>query len=147
MMDLTLLCCTIFSDYKKDMMAILSRPLEDDEMRTELEIEVLMKWVVYTYHLDPTGVQHTIYMCSSRKIVVNALQHCRIEQYFHPEYMVLQNQAAGPDEGLYTILNGRVDIIIFSPDSPNLVRLETAKKAKHDEEIFQILKFQLFHQN
>ena len=140
-MDLTLLCCTIFSDYKKDMMAILSRPLEDDEMRTELEIEVLMKWVVYTYHLDPTGVQHTIYMCSSRKIVVNALQHCRIEQYFHPEYMVLQNQAAGPDEGLYTILNGRVDIIIFSPDSPNLVRLETAKKAKHDEEIFQILKF------
>ena len=123
------------------MIKVMSRSIDDDEKRTELEIEVILKWVMHTYHLDPTGVQHTLYSCSSRNTIVNAIQHARMERYHHPEYIVLQNQAAASEEGLYTVVRGRVDILMFSPDSPNLIRLETAKKNKMDDEIRQILKF------
>jgi hypothetical protein len=42
-------------DYNPDLLAILSRPTPADQFRTELEIEVMWKWVLQHAHADPTG--------------------------------------------------------------------------------------------
>jgi CRP-like cAMP-binding protein len=129
----------IFHNYKQDVITILSRIIPEDELRTEFEIEVIFKWVLQNHHIDPTGIAYTLYMCNSKVAIVKAIQHFRLERYSSHCPIMLQNDYPRPEEGHYTILQGLVDIVIFPPDSPELLRLHTAKKNKHEAEIIQIL--------
>ena len=47
-------------DYSVDVSAILSRKIADRDMRTELEIEVLNKWIFQNSKGDPTGLPHML---------------------------------------------------------------------------------------
>jgi CRP-like cAMP-binding protein len=130
----------VFHNYKQDVITILSRIIPEDELRTELEIEIIFKWVLQNHHIDPTGIAYTLYMCNSKAAIIKAIQHFRLERYAPSLPIMLQGDFPRPEEGHYTILHGLVDIVIFPPDSPELLRLHTAKKNKHENEIIEILK-------
>jgi hypothetical protein len=51
---------SVSHDYANDLKIILRRPLGTDELRTELEIEVLHKWIMQKVDRDPTNVAHLI---------------------------------------------------------------------------------------
>ena len=51
---------SVSHDYKSDLKMILKRPLGIDELRTELEIEVLYKWMVQNAEGDPTNIAHLL---------------------------------------------------------------------------------------
>jgi CRP-like cAMP-binding protein len=129
----------ISHNYKQDVITILSRVIPEDELRTEFEIEVIFKWVLQNHHIDPTGIAYTLYMCNSKAAIIKAIQHFRLERYSPGHPIMLQGDFPRPEEGHYTIIHGLVDIVIFPPDSPELLRLHTAKKNKHEHEIVEIL--------
>lgn len=62
-------------DFELDARVILSRKLPEDELRTELEIEILFKWIYNTKDIDPTGIANTIYLCKKRSAVYVKV-HC-----------------------------------------------------------------------
>jgi CRP-like cAMP-binding protein len=51
----------------------------------------------------------------------------------------LQNDLPKAEEGHFTIMNGEIDIIIFPPDSIQIMQLHTARKNKADDAISTML--------
>jgi CRP-like cAMP-binding protein len=132
-------------DYKKDVITILSRSIPEDELRTELEIEVIFKWVLQTHHVDPTGLAYTIFMCRSKSAIIRCIQQCRLEKYPAKCPILLQNDLPRSEEGHFTVLSGQADILIFPPDSMQLLQLHSSRKnGRGDEEIQKILDQAIF---
>jgi len=129
----------VVHDYSKDVVAILSQIIPDDELRSELEVEVISKWAFQNQDLDPTGLAYTLFMCKSKTAVVNAIQHCRLERYQPRLPILTQNELPKPEEGHYTVVNGTVNIVIFPPDSVQLLQLHSAKKNRNEQEVQNIL--------
>lgn len=46
----------VIHKYSDDIRVILSRKIPDDQQRSELEIEVLYKWILEVHDHDPTGI-------------------------------------------------------------------------------------------
>ncbi len=46
----------VVHEYKNDIRTILSRKIPDYQQRSELEIEVLFKWILEVHDHDPTGI-------------------------------------------------------------------------------------------
>ena len=88
----------VIHDYLADVITILSRPLAATELRTELEVEVIFKWVLQDYALDPTGIAYTLYMCMSKRSIVGLIQRARLDRYQPGEAIVLQNAVPLPEE-------------------------------------------------
>jgi CRP-like cAMP-binding protein len=121
-------------DYESDLSKILTRKLPDNSLRTELEIEVLYKWVVQTKQSDPTGISNTLYHCKKRCSVYSALQQLRLEFYEANETVLFQGDLPRSEDGHFTILNGECEIVQFENDSvPSLKLLYLAKHKKWDE--------------
>lgn len=51
---------TVSHNYTSDLKIILSKQLDSDELRTELEIEVLYKWVIQNCDKDFTNIAHLL---------------------------------------------------------------------------------------
>ena len=77
-------------DYVHDVTAILLHPMAADQMRTELEIEVMYKLMKQQAAKDYTGIAHAVMICSSRKAIVNVLQTARLERFTPGEAIVFQ---------------------------------------------------------
>lgn len=121
-------------DYELDARVILSRKLPDDELRTELEIETLFKWIYSTKDIDPTGIANTIYLCKKRSAVYNALQQLRLEFYEPGETVLFQGDIPRAEDGHFTIFNGVCEVLQFPDESMPLMKLlYLAKKRKWDE--------------
>eukprot|EP01038_Epipyxis_sp_PR26KG_P013456 gene13456-18048_t len=124
----------IIHDYEADVRKILSRKIPDNSLRTELEIEVLFKWVTQTKDLDPTGISSTIYMCKKKASVYAALQQLRLEFYSDNETVLFQGDFPKSEDGHFTILKGECEVLQFEDDSvPLLSLLYNAKRKKWDE--------------
>jgi CRP-like cAMP-binding protein len=121
-------------DYETDAKVILSRKLPDEELRTELEIEVLFNWIYSTKDIDPTGIANTIFLCKKRSAIYNALQQLRLEFYEPGETVLFQGDIPRPEDGHFTIFNGSCDVVQFPDESMPLMKLlYLAKKKKWDE--------------
>ena len=121
-------------DYELDARVILSRKLPDDELRTELEIETLFKWIYSTKDIDPTGIANTIYLCKKRSAVYSALQQLRLEFYEPGETVLFQGDIPRAEDGHFTIFNGVCEVLQFPDESMPLMKLlYLAKKRKWDE--------------
>jgi CRP-like cAMP-binding protein len=121
-------------DYELDAKVILSRKLPDEELRTELEIEILFKWIYATKDMDPTGIANTIFLCKKRSAVYNALQQLRLEFYEPGETVLFQGDIPRQEDGHFTIFNGVCDVLQFPEDSMPLMKLlYLAKKKKWDD--------------
>lgn len=124
----------VIHNYEDDVRMILTRKLPDELMRTELEIEVLYKWIVQTKDLDPTGISSTIYSCKRKSSVFNALQQIRLEYYDPGEIVLFQGDMPRSEDGHFTIFKGNCDIVQFPEDSVPLLKvLYYAKKKKWDD--------------
>ena len=66
-------------DYSNDLRSIFSRPIGRHVKRTEIEIEVLYKWVLQNYKLDPSGIANFLFKCKSREAVINTFNSMRME--------------------------------------------------------------------
>ena len=121
-------------DYELDARVILSRKLPEDELRTELEIEILFKWIYNTKDIDPTGIANTIYLCKKRSAVYNALQQMRLEFYEPGDTVLFQGDIPRPEDGHFTIFNGVCEVLQFPDESMPLMKLlYLAKKRKWDD--------------
>jgi CRP-like cAMP-binding protein len=121
-------------DYELDAKVILSRKLPDEELRTELEIEVLFNWIYSTKDIDPTGIANTIFLCKKRSAIYNALQQLRLEFYEPGETVLFQGDIPRPEDGHFTIFNGSCDVVQFPDESMPLMKLlYLAKKKKWDD--------------
>lgn len=129
----------IIHDYKSDTIMILSKVLRSDEYRSELEIEVMFKWVLQTYSGDPTGIAYSLKLCSNKTAVVNALQSARLERYDAKCAILIQNEMPLHDDGHFTIMSGSCDIVHFKPDSGHLFNIHLARKAKNFEFVNNLL--------
>lgn len=127
-------------DWEADARVILSRRLPPDELRTELEIEVLYRWIISTKDIDPTGIANTIYMCKKRSAVYSALQQLRLEFYDHGETVLVQGDIPSPEDGHFTILNGECEVLQFPEDSMQLMRLVHLAKKKRWDDVKKLLK-------
>ena len=56
----------LLHDYTYDLKAVLNRHIASNEARTEIEIEVLYKWILQTYKVDPSGIASFIYNSKSK---------------------------------------------------------------------------------
>ena len=72
------------------MIAILSHPIPENEMRSEIEVEVMFKWVRQQADSDFTGIAHTIKQCKSRKTIITVLQNARMESFNPGEPILFQ---------------------------------------------------------
>lgn len=126
-------------DYVQDARIVLSRPLDQDELRTELEIEVLYKWTLQVHKLDPTGIAHMIMSCKSKKAIVEVLQHCRLETYWPGDAVVFQGTLPKIEDGLFTIFYGECHVCSYPEDSLQLLRLQYFEKGRHWDEANAIL--------
>lgn len=129
----------VHHDYEKDIKLILSRKLPDDGLRTELEVEVLFKWVEQVKDVDPTGIANTIYQCKSKAAVYNALQQLRLEFYEPGETILFQGDLPRPEDGHFTILNGSCEVVQFPEDSLPLLKLQTLARKRRWDEAKQLL--------
>eukprot|EP01041_Mallomonas_annulata_P006115 gene6115-12382_t len=109
--------CGVDHDYVKDVSTILSRYIPSDTLRTELEIEILYKFMSLNHHKDPTGLGFTLLHCKKMATVVSALQQCRLERYEPGEVVLLQGELPRSEEGQYTVLSGDCEILQFPQDS------------------------------
>lgn len=124
----------ISHDYETDARIILSRKLHDDELRTELEIEVLYKWIASIKDIDPTGIATTIYMTKKKSAIYSALQQIRLEFYDSCETVLFQGDLPRPEDGHFTVLRGECEVLQFPDESvPLLKLLHLAKRKKWDE--------------
>ena len=117
-------------DYTEDLTAILIHPLDADQMRTELEIEVIYKWMKQQSDRDYTGIAHTVMSCSSRRAIVNLLQSCRLERYAPGEPIIFQSALPRPEDGHFTVLRGSCDCVRLPPESVAFSRLQGAVKRR-----------------
>jgi hypothetical protein len=124
----------VYHDYTKDLRTILFRQLPTNELRTELEIEVLYKWVMQVKDIDPTGIASTIYECKKKSAIYAALQQLRLEFYGPGEAILFQGDAPRIEDGHFTIIRGSCDVLQFTGDSVRLTKLlHYARKRKFDE--------------
>ena len=114
-------------DYTGDMRAILSYPLKDTEMRSELELEVMFKWV-RQHARDVTGIAYNIYSCSSKKVICQCLQHLRLESFQPGDPILYQGALPKDEDGHLTILSGSVDVVKFPVDSISFIKLQQYAK-------------------
>ncbi len=121
-------------DYEADVRMILSRKIPEDDFRTELEIEVLYKWIVQVKDIDPTGIASTIFQCKRKAVIYEALQQIRLEFYAPGETVLIQGDIPRPEDGHFTIFKGECEVVQFPEESvPLLKLLYLAKKKRWDE--------------
>lgn len=121
-------------DYESDARIILSRKLFDDEIRTELEIEVLFNWIDSIKNVDPTSIANTILMCKKRTFIFNALQQLRLEFYGAGETVLFQGDMPRPEDGHFTIMDGSCEVVQFPEDSTPLQKtLYMSKQRQWDD--------------
>jgi CRP-like cAMP-binding protein len=121
-------------NYELDARIILSRKLPDEELRTEIEIEVLYKWIQQTKDNDPTGIANTIFLCKRRSAIYNALQQLRLEFFDPGETVLFQGDIPRPEDGHFTIFSGACEVLQFPEESMLLMKLlYLAKRKKWDE--------------
>lgn len=121
-------------DYESDARIILSRKLLDDEIRTELEIEVLFNWIDSIKNVDPTSIANTILMCKKRAFIFNALQQLRLEFYGAGETVLFQGDMPRPEDGHFTIVDGSCEVVQFPEDSTPLQKtLYMSKQRQWDD--------------
>ena len=124
----------VFHDYTKDLRTILYRQVPNSELRTELEIEVLYKWVMQVKDIDPTGIASTIYECKKKSAIYAALQQLRLEFYAPGEAILYQGDAPRVEDGHFTVIRGSCEVLQFTGDSVRLTKLlHYAKKKNWDE--------------
>lgn len=100
-------------NYEYDIKVILSRKLPSDELRTELEIEVLYNYIKQTKDIDPTGIASTIYNSKKRIAIYNALQQLRLEYFNSNEIILYQGDIPSIEDGHFTILNNECEVLQF----------------------------------
>lgn len=121
-------------DYENDLRAILSRKLPEGDLRTELEIEVLYKWMAQVKDIDPTGIASTIYNCKKKAVIYEALQQIRLEFFAPGDTVLFQGDIPRTEDGHFTIFRGECEVVQFPEESvPLLKLLYLAKKKKWDE--------------
>jgi CRP-like cAMP-binding protein len=126
-------------DYAADMRTILLRPLPDDCNRSELEIEVMFKWVTQNANADPTGIAIVLGNCKSKKLVVSALQQLRLECYHPRDGVVYQGNLPRGEDGHFTVLTGECDVVQFQQNSLSLLKLQDLTKRKKWDEVRMLL--------
>lgn len=126
-------------DYEVDARVILSRKLPEEELRTELEIEILFKWIYQTKDIDPTGIANTIFLCKKRSAIYNALQQIRLEFYEPGETVLFQSDIPRPEDGHFTILSGTCEVLQFPDESMPLMKLLYFAKKKKWEDAKKLL--------
>lgn len=126
-------------DYNQDLRTILSRQLPADELRTELEIEVLYKWVMQAKDIDPTGIASTIFHCKKKGAIYNALQQLRLEYYGPGEVVIYQGDYPRMEDGHFTILSGECEVLQFTGDSVRLTKLLACARKRRWEEAKELL--------
>jgi len=126
-------------DYTYDVRKILSRFLPDNELRTELEVEVIHKWAVQTHVIDPTGISHLLVSCRRKSIIVNTIQSCRLERYQPGETVLCQGDIPRSDDGHFTVLSGECELLQFPNDSRALQKLVSLSKGKDKEGVRNLL--------
>ena len=127
-------------DYALDVQTILSHPLAENEMRTELEIEVLYKWVRQNANQDYTGIAATIFSCRRHKVVVSLLQHCRIESFPAGEPILFQGTLPKLEDGHFTILSGSCDVLQFPEETVAYLNLQRYATHRRFESAKELLK-------
>lgn len=120
----------VIHDYSFDLRRILSRPLPNDEPRTEFEIEVLWKWMVQNASSDPTGVASMLSHCRTKQAVIDTLQNCRLERYGPGDMILYQNSAPRPEDGVFTIFSGECEVLSLPTSSMQLLRMQEAVAAR-----------------
>ena len=98
---------SIDHDYIADVRTVLLRLRGDDSIRSELELEVIFKWVMQYSHADPTGIARLIMNCKNKRVVVNALQQLRLECFYGRDGIVFQGNLPKQEDGHFTILRVR----------------------------------------
>ncbi len=120
----------IAHDYTSDVREILMRPIGEATLRSELEIEIMYKWIVQNHHKDTTGICHTVKSCKKKNVVVAALQHMRLECYQQGDAIIYQGQSPKAEDGQFTILSGECEVVQVQEDSVTLQRLNYSLKKK-----------------
>lgn len=121
-------------DYEADARMILYRHIPVSELRTELEIEVLYKWVIQVKDLDPTGIANTIFMCKRKAVVYAALQQLRLEFYEPGETVLFEGDIPRAEDGHFTVFKGECEVLQFPDESVPLMKLLYLAKKKRWEE-------------
>ena len=121
---------TVTHDYSKDLRTILSRPLASDELRTELEIEILHKWVIQNAQKEPTNIAQFLGNCNKRSVIIATLQQLRLEAINHGDGIVYQNTLPKAEDGHFTILEGTCETLQFEESSIAFDDLLVALKLK-----------------
>ena len=120
----------IVHDYTSDVREVLIRPIGETTLRSELEIEIMYKWIMQNHHKDTTGICHTIKSCKKKTEVVSALQHMRLECYQQGDAIIYQGQSPKAEDGQFTILSGECEVVQVQEDSVTLQRLNYSLKKK-----------------
>ena len=124
----------IVHDYSKDVRTILARAISSKELRSELEIEVMCKWVAQQAKCDPTGIAYNLMSCKSMSSIIAVLQHCRLESYMPGDTIIFQGTLPRAEDGHFTILVGECDVLQFAEESLPFIKLqEFAKHRKYDD--------------
>ena len=72
-----------------------------NELRKEIEIEVLYKWVLQNHAVDPSSIASFIYKCTSRAAVVRVLHELRLEIVAPGDIILVQDTFNRPEDGMY----------------------------------------------
>jgi hypothetical protein len=121
-------------NYESDARTILYRKIPEHELRSELEIEVLYKWVLQVKDEDPTGIANTIFLCKKKAVMYAALQQLRLEFYAPGDTVLFQGDIPRPEDGHFTIFKGECEVLQFPDESVPLMKLlYYAKKKRWDD--------------
>ena len=129
----------VVHDYQEDLKKILSRPMQADELRTELEIEVMIKWSLQYRDKDPTSIAKVLGYCKSRSCITSCLQHLRLENILPGDPIVFQGSISRPEDGHFTIIAGECESVRFSEGSVPLLSLTACMASRDWEQCARIL--------
>ena len=129
----------VVHDYQEDLKKILSRPMQADELRTELEIEVMIKWSLQYRDKDPTSIAKVLGYCKSRTCITSCLQHLRLENILPGDPIVFQGSISRPEDGHFTIIAGECESVRFSEGSVPLLSLTACMASRDWEQCARIL--------
>jgi len=127
-------------DYTSDLLTILSHPINNNMLRTELEIEVMYKWIIQNAYKDPTGIAAMLHSCKRKRVIVSVLQRSRMERILAGDCVLFQNDLPRHEDGHFTILTGSVDVLTFPENSMQLVRLQEFTRRSMWNEANELLK-------
>ena len=117
-------------DYTEDVKIVLQRELSTEELRSELEIEVIWKWALRNQSQDPSCITCILKRCSRRKVRVDLMQDMRLELFKAGDVIVSQKSSRRPQDGHFSILEGQCEMFKFEKGSKQLSRLRKAMEAK-----------------